>query len=263
MPAASQPNARSTPIQVEEVSVSFRPDTPILQDVNLTVEGGNFVSLLGPSGCGKTTLLRLIAGLVPPTSGQVQEASNLQKAFVFQDANLLPWRTVNANIALSLELLGVPHAEQAPRIEESLRLIGLTEQDRLKYPRMLSGGMRMRVSLARALVTHPDLLLLDEPFAALDDMLRQQLNEDLLRIWTQQQWTALFVTHNVAEAAFLSQRVVIMSSHPGMIQETIPVPFDYPRSSALRSSPEFAAFTGRLTEALRATLNPLHSTPPV
>ena len=168
-------------------------------DVSLSVRRGELISLVGPSGCGKSTLLRMIAGLMAPTAGTLSvragSVNDSRTAFVFQDSNLLPWRTVFDNIRLPLELRGEAWVEQLAAVESSLKLIGLKPDDATKRPRMLSGGMRMRVSLARALVTKPELLLLDEPFAALDDLLRQQLNEELLRIWTEQRWTGLFVTH--------------------------------------------------------------------
>ena len=226
-----------------------------VRDVSLSVRRGELISLVGPSGCGKSTLLRMIAGLLSPTDGELRvqagAVGDARTAFVFQDSNLLPWRSVFDNIRLPLELRGVPIDEQRKAVESSLKLIGLKPNDSAKRPRMLSGGMRMRVSLARALVTRPELLLLDEPFAALDDLLRQQLNEELLRIWTEQRWTGIFVTHNVAEAVFLSQRVLVMSKSPGRLVADIAVPFEHPRDPELRSSPEFAKLTGEVSRCLR------------
>ena len=226
-----------------------------VRDVVFNVRCGEFVSLVGPSGCGKSTLLRMIAGLISPTGGSLQvnagATDDSRRAFVFQDSNLLPWRSVFDNVRLPLELRGEPFEKQRTAIDDSLKLIGLKPDDAAKRPRMLSGGMRMRVSLARALITHPELLLLDEPFAALDELLRQQLNEELLRIWAKQQWTGLFVTHNVSEAVFLSQRVVVMSKSPGRIFADIAVPFQHPRDSELRSTPEFAKLVGEVTRQLR------------
>lgn len=247
-------------IEARSICMSFGPDRLALTDVSCSLGAGEFVALLGPSGCGKSTFLRLVAGLMRPTNGSLTvdhappedaRRNACRVAFVFQEPNLLPWRTVTENIRLPLELQRVPRREHAMRIGESLRLIGLTEDDARKRPRNLSGGMRMRVSLARALVTQPNLLLLDEPFAALDDVLRQQLNEELVRIWLLRQWTGLFVTHNVAEAAFLSQRVLVMSKRPGMILADVPIPFPYPRQADLRAMPEFARLCGDLSHHLR------------
>ncbi len=247
-------------IEARSVAMSFGPAQLALTHVSTSIQTGEFVALLGPSGCGKSTLLRLVAGLMAPSEGTLTvggltpenaRRGTRRVAFVFQEPNLLPWRTVADNIRLPLELQGVPRTEHSARIEQSLRLIGLTGDDSRKRPRNLSGGMRMRVSLARALVIQPDVLLLDEPFAALDDVLRQQLNEELVRIWTRHQWTGLFVTHNVAEAVFLSQRVLVMSKRPGTIIEEISVPFAYPREPGLRANPEFARLCGDLSQRLR------------
>ena len=248
-------------IQCRQLGMSYDCRETILSGVNLDVAAGEFVSLVGPSGCGKSTLLRLVAGLRECTAGSLQVRgsapgeSDLKAAFVFQDPNLLPWRTVKGNIRLPLELPGTREADPkvvSQRIADSLNLVGLTVQDEAKRPRQLSGGMRMRVSLARALVTEPELLLLDEPFAALDDILRQQLNEELQRIWWERKWTGMFVTHNVSEAVFLSQRVLVMSRRPGKILGEIKVPFDCPRKPELRAQAEFAALTGEVSTLLRA-----------
>ncbi|UUO06117.1 ABC transporter ATP-binding protein [Blastopirellula sp. J2-11] len=241
-------------IQLSAVTKSFA-DQQVIAATDLTIEQGQFVSLVGPSGCGKSTLLRLIAGLETVTSGEVTIDHNVpaqtETAFVFQDPTLLPWRTTYDNIRLPLELLGRTGAEPLAKIPAAIKLVGLRQADARKLPRMLSGGMRMRVSLARALVTDPQVLLLDEPFAALDDILRQQLNEELLAIWSQRKWTGVFVTHNVAEAVFLSQRVLVMSARPGQIIADVPIQFDAPRSAELRSSGEFAAQCGVISNHLR------------
>ena len=242
-------------VSATRVEMRFASGQFAVRDVSMSVRRGELISLVGPSGCGKSTLLRMIAGLLSPTGGELRVQAgggdDSRTAFVFQDSNLLPWRSVFDNIRLPLELRGVSIGEQREAVDASLQLIGLKPSDSVKRPRMLSGGMRMRVSLARALVTHPELLLLDEPFAALDDLLRQQLNEELLRIWTKQRWTGIFVTHNVAEAVFLSQRVLVMSKSPGTLAADIAVPFEHPRTTELRSSPEFAKLTGEVNHRLR------------
>ena len=202
----------------------FPSGVQALRDLNLEISrGGQFVSIVGPSGCGKSTFLRLVAGLDEPTSGELRVEGHdpLGLAFVFQDATLLPWRSVAHNITLPLELRREAAAE---RVAQTLELVGLTDFA-AAYPAQLSGGMRMRVSIARALVTRPQILLLDEPFGALDEITRQRLNEELLRLWQEDHWTSLFVTHNVSEAVFLSQRVLVMSARPGRILADIPIPF--------------------------------------
>jgi NitT/TauT family transport system ATP-binding protein len=253
-------NETTTPlIQTDLLRMSFESDRDVLSDISLSVARGEFVSLLGPSGCGKSTLLRLIAGLIQPTSGAVRingqppqtaRRDSTRLAFVFQDPTLLPFRTVRSNIRLPLELEGRVTAETSTRIDETLDLVGLGRTDANKRPAQLSGGMRMRVSLARALITQPDVLLMDEPFAALDDVLRQQLNEELLRICAARKCTTVFVTHNVAEAVFLSHRILVMSSNPGRIRQTITVPFEWPRTSEIRT-PEFARTTAEIGLLLR------------
>ena len=256
----SAPASTTTLIAADGVGMHFDSGAPVLNQVSFAVRSGEFVALLGPSGCGKSTLLRLVAGLMYPTSGDLlvagrspEEARRVDTrvAFVFQDPTLLPWRTVTENIRLPFQLQGVARNDSIPRIAAALELVGLNQADARKRPRQLSGGMRMRVSLARALVTQPNLLLLDEPFAALDDVLRQQLNEELVRIWQQSGWTAVFVTHNVAEAVFLSQRVLVMTSRPGTILAETAVPFAYPRTPNLRATVEFAQLTAALSARLR------------
>lgn len=247
-------------VQVEDVDLAYGAGLPVLRQVSFTVAEGEFVSVLGPSGCGKSTLLRLLAGLLPARAGRVclgglpaEEArrQGTRVAFVFQDPTLLPWRTVVENVRLPFELqrAQVPHSHA--RVQAALELVGLTPADHAKRPRQLSGGMRMRASLARALVTEPKLLLLDEPFAALDDVLRQLLNEELVRLWQQGRWTAVFVTHNVAEAVFLSQRVLVLTARPATILAEVPVPFPYPRTPDLRATAEFAQLTATLSLRLR------------
>lgn len=226
----------------------FPSGVQALHGLDLEISRGQFVSIVGPSGCGKSTFLRLVAGLDEPTSGELRVEGHdpLGLAFVFQDATLLPWRSVAQNITLPLELRREAAAE---RVAQTLELVGLTDFA-AAYPAQLSGGMRMRVSIARALVTRPQILLLDEPFGALDEITRQRLNEELLRLWQEDRWTGLFVTHNVSEAVFLSQRVLVMSARPGRILADIPIPFPYPRSPYLRSAPEFIHITNGISRQL-------------
>jgi NitT/TauT family transport system ATP-binding protein len=246
-------------VRAEHVGMTFPGGYTAVADADFQVRHGEFVAIVGPSGCGKSTLLRMIAGLIAPTRGSVSvgdrpstEARHRHRiGFVFQDPRLLPWRTAAQNIQLPLELQRTPRQTQDPGIREVLNLVGLTPADAAKTPRMLSGGMRMRVSLARALVTAPDLLLLDEPFGSVDDILRQQLNEELSRIWSERRWTAIFVTHNVAEAVFLSQRVLIISPSPARVAAEVAVPFEYPRRLSLRESGEFARCVGEISRRLR------------
>lgn len=238
-------------IAMRDIEMTFGDAPPTLSGINVSFQRGEFVSIIGPSGCGKSTLLRIVAGLLTPTGGSLSAEDAAEKAFVFQEPTLLPWRSVLGNIGLPLELRGCPSREIEQAVSRNFQLVGLSPDDAAKRPKMLSGGMRMRVSLARALVTEPDLMLLDEPFAALDDMMRQRLNEDLLRLWTANGWTGLFVTHNVAEAVFLSQRVLVMSAQPGQISHEVIVPFDYPRSPDLRGESEFAKLTRELSNLLR------------
>lgn len=246
-------------VEAQGLELAYGGQVQALSGVDLSIPRGQFVSIIGPSGCGKSTLLRLIAGLVPATSGSLHVAEQSpaatrcepgKLAFVFQDPTLLPWRSVARNIALPLELMGVGNPRKAERIERLLRMVALADFGS-RYPSELSGGMRMRVSLARALVTEPELLLLDEPFAALDDITRQVLGEELLELWSRQQWTGVFVTHNISEAVFLSQRVLVMSARPGRIMADVPIPFATPRRPELRASAEFAALTGQISAQLR------------
>jgi len=230
--------------------------SPVLQDIDLVIDRGEFVTLLGPSGCGKSTMLKLVAGLEPITSGQIQvnglEPRNARQmvSFVFQEATLLPWRTVERNVALALELEGRSHEDALRTTSRLLQLVGLTDVSQ-SYPRALSGGQKMRVSIARALATKPRLLLMDEPFAALDEMNRDRMNEEILRLREAGNWTVLFVTHSVAEAVFLSSRVVVLSPHPGRIAHTISIDLPYPRTAELRETREFDALVNQASRLLR------------
>ena len=209
------------------VGKRFRSGTVALENISLSVERGEFVTFLGPSGCGKSTLLKLVSGLSPVTAGQVQvngmtpENAREMMSFIFQDATLLPWRTVEKNVGLGP---GLEHAARAARARSAWRRCWnswASSNVAGSYPRQLSGGMKMRVSIARALVSRPRILLMDEPFAALDEMTRDRLNEELLRLYDEQKWTVLFVTHSVAEAVFLSTRIVILAPHPGRVAHEI------------------------------------------
>jgi NitT/TauT family transport system ATP-binding protein len=224
-------------LALERVGKVYRNGTVALQDIDLTVAPGAFVSLLGPSGCGKSTLLRIIAGLTPPSAGRIAwdgEGVAGSIGFVFQEPTLMPWASVWDNVYLPLRLGGAARAAVGPRVDAMIEAVGLGGFARV-YPRELSGGMRMRVSIARALVTAPRLLLLDEPFAALDELTRFKLNEDLLRLWQERQCTILFVTHSVFESVFLSNRIVIITPRPGRVAEEVAVDLPYPRVAALRA----------------------------
>ncbi len=231
-----------------------------VDEVDLEVRAGEIVSLIGPSGCGKTTLLRLMAGLESPTSGRVEMDPPLDKgpgeiAFVFQQPTLLRWRTALENVMLPLELIARTRkgssrvsTEDRTRAIQTLEHLGLHDAAG-RYPHQLSGGMKMRVSIARALVTEPRVLLLDEPFAALDDMLRNQLGELVLRLWDEQQFTAVMVTHNIAESILLSHRIAVMRA--GRLSKLLDNPLPWPRNESLRTSPEFGKFYGCVSAALR------------
>lgn len=224
----SASSRRVPAVRVSNAGKRFAAGPPILDDVTVDVAAGEFVSLLGPSGCGKSTLLRLVAGLTPPTAGTIEiDGMTPAKAretvsFIFQDATLLPWRTVRENVALGLELEHTARDVRSAKVSEMLALVGL-QQAADAYPRELSGGMKMRTSIARALATSPRLLLLDEPFAALDEMTRDRMNEELLRLRGRHGWTVLFVTHSVTEAVFLSDRILILAAHPGRLVDDIRV----------------------------------------
>jgi NitT/TauT family transport system ATP-binding protein len=231
------------------VSKRFPDGTLALAEVDLDVRAGELVSIVGPSGCGKSTLLRLASGLSNRTDGQVDvEANHL--GFVFQDATLLPWRTVRRNVELLMELDGVPSADRRRRGQEAIDTVGLGGSEG-KFPRALSGGMKMRVSLARCLTMAPEVFLFDEPFGALDEITRQRMNKEVLRLFQERGFCGLFVTHSVSEAVFMSTRVVVMSGRPGRIVADIPIPFGQPRPSELRYTQEFAAVAGKVSAALK------------
>ncbi|KQT85999.1 ABC transporter ATP-binding protein [Aurantimonas sp. Leaf443] len=235
-------------------------DTPVhaLKDVDLTVRQGEFVSFIGPSGCGKTTLLRVIADLEQPTGGTIlvngmtPDAARRARAYgyVFQAAALYPWRTIEKNVALPLEIMGFDKAERRRRVEAGLELVGLAGFGR-KFPWQLSGGMQQRASIARALAFDPQLLLMDEPFGALDEIVRDRLNEELLRLWAKTRKTVIFVTHSIPEAVFLSTRIVVMSPRPGRIHEIIDCDLGAERPLEIRETPRFLEIAHRVREGLR------------
>ncbi|MBP3952447.1 ABC transporter ATP-binding protein [Bacillus suaedae] len=245
-------------VTFEHVNKVYGNGTIALSDFNLEVNEGDFVSFLGPSGCGKSTALRMVAGLGEATRGEVkvfgQSPKQLIKesndiAFVFQEANLLPWRRVIDNVILPLELRGMSKRQSKEEAIRVLEMVGLKDYASA-YPRELSGGMKMRVSIARALAAKPKLLLMDEPFAALDEMTRQNLQLELLQIWEKANTTILFVTHNVFEAAFLSSKIAVMSARPGRLSATIDVDLPYPRTLEMRTDRQFANLVKFASEKL-------------
>ena len=235
----------------------------MLDNINFTINRGEFVAIIGPSGCGKSTLLKLIANLISPTSGEINvgggnsEFAPEKLGYVFQEANLLPWQTTEQNIALPLKIKKTPSAEMHTKVQELLALVGLSDRAD-HYPRQLSGGMRMRVSIARALSTDPELLLLDEPFGALDEMTRDDLNESLLQLRAQNAWTAAFVTHSITESVFLGSKILVLSANPGQVYRVIDVPFACPRTAELRSEPEFLEKIREVTAVLHSLRHTSH-----
>lgn len=233
----------------EDVTRTYPDGTRALAATDLTISPGEFVSVVGPSGCGKSTLLRIASGLDEASAGRVQ-VDRQRVGYVFQDATLLPWRTVRANVELLVELDGLDRQERARRVTEAMAMVHLDGSED-KYPRQLSGGMKMRASLARSLVLQPRLFLFDEPFGALDEITRDRLNDQLLELFVQQGFGALFVTHSIVEAVYLSTRVLVMSARPGRIVAEFEVPFGLPRHDDLRFDPEFARLCGQVSDALR------------
>jgi NitT/TauT family transport system ATP-binding protein len=241
--------ATAEALAFDRVSMVFPNGTAALQDVSFQVDWGEFVVIVGPSGCGKSTLLRIASGLEKATGGRIRVgATNL--GFVFQDATLLPWRTVQANVELLGELHGLDMEDRRKRADEAIDVVGLKGFER-NHPKQLSGGMRMRVSLARTLTMKPEVALFDEPFGALDEITRGRLNDELLRLFLLERFAGLFVTHSIPEAVFLASRVVVMSGRPGRVLGEVRVPFDYPRETELRFDPEFAKVAGRVSTLLR------------
>lgn len=247
-------------VSFKGVQKRFGSGPIILDDINLEVKAGEFISLIGPSGCGKSTLLRLISGLTEKTEGKIvidgmtPENARSEMAYIFQEANLLPWLRVQKNVELALRVSG--HVDKYTRKEKAdkmIEMVGLSDA-RNRFPHQLSGGMRMRVSIARALSLSPRILLLDEPFGALDEMTRDRLNEEILAIRSKENWTAFFVTHSVTEAVFLSSRIVVLSANPGRVSEVIDVPLAYPRTAELRETDEFLELVRRTSMSLRSVM---------
>jgi NitT/TauT family transport system ATP-binding protein len=232
--------------------------TMALEDLSLRIAPGEFISLIGPSGSGKSTLLRIIADLIPPTGGRVQVNGKSPRAarrardygIVFQSPVLYDWRTVRRNVELPLEVMGYPRKEWPPRAGRMLELVGL-QQFREHYPWQLSGGMQQRVAIARALAFSPPILLMDEPFGALDELTRERMNQELLTIWAQTQNTVVFVTHSIPEAVFLSSRVVVLTPRPGRIEAIVPIDLPHPRNAGTRGDPRFFDLITRVRSALR------------
>jgi NitT/TauT family transport system ATP-binding protein len=249
-------------LSLREVDKVYANGTTALRRFELAIREGEFLSLLGPSGCGKSTVLRLIAGLGELSGGAVvwhREDDAWRRdhhlGFVFQEPTLMPWATTAANVRMPLTLLGVPRGDAEARVTEAISLVGLDGFERA-YPRELSGGMKMRVSIARALATKPRLLLMDEPFASLDEITRVRLNNDLLELWRLLGWTVVFVTHSVYESVYLSSRIAIMTSRPGRVASEIEVAAPYPRDEGFRTSPEYNRYcrevSARLADAMRS-----------
>jgi NitT/TauT family transport system ATP-binding protein len=233
---------------LDDVTKAFPTGTVALEGVSLTVAAGEFVSVVGPSGCGKSTLLRLASGLDDVTGGDI-EVNATSTSYLFQEATLLEWRSALRNVELVGELRGAGKADRRRRAQEALDLVGLSGFEK-QHPRQLSGGMRMRVSIARALVAEPDLALFDEPFGALDEITRLRMQTELQSLFALKSFAGLFITHSVSEAVYLSTRVIVMSGRPGRVVADLPVPWTYPRPPELRFEPEFAALTGEVSAAL-------------
>ena len=242
-----QPGAEAL-LRLQDIRVQWLPMPAVIDGLELQLRPGEFTAILGPSGCGKSTLLRVMAGLQRVTHGHLERSTDAQ-AFVFQEPTLMPWATVEENVWLPLRLQGLSRAQVKSRIQGVLQRVGLADRAQA-YPHELSGGMKMRTSIARALVTQPELLLMDEPFAALDDITRNRLNEDLSRWWQQQSFACAFVTHNVSEAVWLSQRVVVMSAHPGRVRDVIEVEAPFPRPVDFRDSAAFHELCARARRSL-------------
>ena len=252
-----RPAEREPVVELAEVSKRYGDGPLILDRVNFRALRGDFISLIGPSGCGKSTILKLISGLNPVTEGSIRLAGSSpggpagRLSFVFQEPTLLPWHTVTRNVEMPLRLQGGDPGARREAASRSLAFVGLSDRKDY-YPRQLSGGQKMRVSIARALTLSPEILLLDEPFGALDEMTRDHLNEELLAIRQQLAWTAFFVTHSVAEAVFLSNRILVMSANPGRIHTEVSVDLPYPRTEETRQSLDYQNLVGQVSKTLRS-----------
>jgi NitT/TauT family transport system ATP-binding protein len=237
-------------LDFKNTEMTFPNGTVALRGVDLTVRRGEFVSVVGPSGCGKSTLLRIASGLETASDGHTTVSTD-HIGYVFQDATLLPWRNVTRNVELLAELGGrTSRSARAAKVAKTIELVGLNGFEK-SLPRQLSGGMRMRVSLARSLTLDPELFLFDEPFGALDEITRERLNDELLRLFVEQKFAGLFITHSVSEAVYLSTKVVVMSGRPGTVVATFDVPFEMPRDPDIRFTAEFAELVGEVSHALR------------
>ena len=236
-------------LSFQRVSMVFPDGTHALRETSFDIRPGEFVTVVGPSGCGKSTLLKVASGLHKPTTGSVS-VERRSLGYVFQDATLLQWRNVQRNVELLGELEDMPRAERQRRASAAIRTVGLAGFER-KYPKQLSGGMKMRASLARTLVLEPSVFLFDEPFGAVDEITRERLNDEVISLFTQRNFAALFITHSIAEAVFLSTRVLVMSARPGQIVAEFDIPFAYPRDPEIRFDPKFAHLSGEISHALR------------
>ncbi len=236
-------------LSFQGVSMVFPDGTHALQETTFDVRPGEFVTVVGPSGCGKSTLLKIASGLHQPTTGRVQ-VDRQKLGYVFQDATLLQWRSVQSNVELLAELEGMNKAERSRRATEAITTVGLAGFES-KYPKQLSGGMKMRASLARTLVLEPEVFLFDEPFGAVDEITRERLNDEVITLFNQRRFAALFITHSIAEAVFLSTKVLVMSARPGRLVASFDVPYSYPRVPDLRFEPSFAELSGEISHALR------------
>ncbi len=254
MSAAGVPTPAAVAIRTVQAAKIYANGVQALAPVSIEVREGELVTLLGPSGCGKSTLLRMVAGLLAPSTGRIDTwpgdaARTHRLAFVFQQPTLMPWASVLRNVRLPLDLAGMPRVDADQRVRHALELVGLQDFAEV-YPRELSGGMQMRASIARALVTGPDLLLMDEPFGALDEITRARLDRELRELWQRERLTVLFVTHSIYEAVFLSTRVLVMSPRPGRIVGEVAIDEPHPRADAFRTSQRFAAWCSRLQGVL-------------